>query len=210
MEKRCFRMGVNKKRFYCFNNLGSSDFLSIQNLWGYEKNRLNNVLNSYILGFKNGFGVFKSDFSIEYLIRCSIYCFNLVSNKITILFLIPSVSHTIYDNNLKELIVFFSLRSLQPFIFVNKIDCFLKKIALEKSCILLTCVNRYDFFVKDSLSNLIPFIYVEDVFSKLNKGPYYTVGNNNCIDYAFFWYTFISNSILKSMLLSYCKHLKPF
>jgi len=103
MEERRSRMGINKNKLYCFNNLDSSDFLSIQNLWGYEKNRLNNVLNSYILGFKNDFGVFRSDFSIEYLVRCSIYCSNLVSNRIIILFLIPSICDTIFDNNDKML-----------------------------------------------------------------------------------------------------------
>jgi len=200
-------MGITRNKFYCSNNLNSSNFLSIQSLWGYEKDKLNNVLNSYVLGFKNDLAIFKLDFSLEYLVRCSIFCSNLVFNRTIILFLIPVICDTIYDNSLKELILFFSLRSLQPFVFIDKVNCFLNNIVVKKSCVLLTCGNKYDLFVRNSLANLIPFVYIEDIYFQFNKGPYSVVGNSNCIDYTFFWYIFFSNSILKSMLLSYCRSL---
>jgi hypothetical protein len=195
-------MGINKSKFYSLKKFTSTDFVLTHGFWGYEKNKFNNILNAHILGLINNYTVFKSDFFLEHMNRCCILCADIIESGGNAVFLIPSTYNNI-NQGIKELVVYFCLRSLQPFCLSRRIDC----VNFKKSyVVIIPYVIKGILFLKRFLSNLIPFIYIEDSNFCFNRGAYFITGNNNSIYLVFLYYKILSYFILRSMFLSCCKN----
>lgn len=199
-------MGIKRTKFYYLKRLNSFDFMVSQGFWKQKKDTLNNVFNRYLLGLKCGFMFFRSDLFLEYISRCAIFCFNLILEKTSILFLIPYVSNDEIEiaYELKELILYFCLRSLQPYYFREDIRKLLVNKYVKNTCfILLFYTDVYNFFIKEALNRLIPIICLEDSNDVLKRGFYSILGNSYSVYFLSLCYKNISNSIIKAMLLSY-------
>jgi len=201
-------MGITKNKLYFKTNLNLFEYITIQSLWGSKKNKFNCVLNSHALGIRNGFAIFRSNVLVEYLNRCSILCYNVILNKGDIAFLLPSKFNdsTIFNDKIKKLIVFFSLRSLQPFYLNKRINSLLITNYNKKPCIvIIPSIIQERFFLKEFIANFIPFIHIESGNFDYDKGSYSILGNNTSLDYVFFCYKFISYFIIRSTLLIFFK-----
>jgi hypothetical protein len=209
MEKRCFRMGINKSKLYFLKKFTSSDFILIHGFWGYEKNKFNDILNAHILGLINNYTVFKSDLFLEHLNRCCVLCSDIIESKGNTVFLVPSMyNNDIINQGIKELVVYFCLRSLQPFCFSKRVNYrSIDYVNSKKSyVVIIPYIIKGILSLRRFLSNLIPFIYIEDSNFCFNRGAYFITGNNNSIYFVFFCYKILSYSILRSMFLSCCKN----
>lgn len=206
-------MGITKDRFYFFKKLNSFDFILSQSFWGCKKDKVNSIYNSYILSVKNDFFIIKTDICLDYLSRLTLFCSNVISKRGSIFFFIPLACKDIVKNSMRELAFFFSLRSIQPFCLESETNALFKKkrktVSFKKHAYLIVLPSNkdFDFLIKKMLTNLVPFVCIEDIDSKLHKGLYSIIGNKDSIYYIFFYYKVLSNLILKSMLLSYCKYM---
>lgn len=196
-------MGVIKDRYHCFKRINSFDFVSSQSLWGYKKNELINVPYYHISGLKFDSLVLKSYVFLEYYNRCNYFCFNAILNKGNVLFLIPTTLSSSKDNYLKELVLYFSLRSLQPFYLGKNIRTLLVSSVVKDTCIMIILyANFYNSFIKEASVNLLPIIYIENNNNVFDKVLYPIFGTNKSIYAISLSYKTISDSILKTMLLS--------
>lgn len=191
-------MGVNKNKLYYLKRLVSFNFILTQGFWGYKKSVTNSMFNSHMLGLKDCHTIFKSDLFLEYVSRCCTFCSSIVFNKGNVTFSVPYK----HKCSIKELAIYFSLRSLQSFYFNDKVDFQLINDINKNFCIvIMPSVIKEELILKKFLVNLIPFIYIEDNNFNFNRGVYPIIGNNNSIYFIFSFYKTISYSILKSMFL---------
>lgn len=196
-------MGVIKDRYHCFKKINSFDFMSSQSLWGHKKDKLINVPYHYISGLKFDSFVLKSYVFLEYYNRCNYFCSNIILNKGNVLFLIPIISSSNKDNCLKELVLYFSLRSLQPFYLGKNIRILLVNSIVKDTCIMIILYrNLYNSFIKEASVNLLPIIYIENNNNVFDKVLYPIFGTNKSIYAISLSYKTISDSILKTTLLS--------
>jgi hypothetical protein len=207
-------MGVNKNKLYFLKKFSSIDFIVTQGFWGHKKDKCNNILNSHILGFINDCTVFKSDFFLEYLSRYFIFCADIIANKGNVIFILPFIYDDIVitpNFSTKEFIIYFCLRSLQPFYSYQEVNFKLLNYTGKKRSFIFIIPHVAEvkeiIFLKQLLSRSMPFIHIEDSNFNLDRGIHFIAGNNNSIQYIFFCYRILSYSILRSMFLSYCKNL---
>lgn len=193
-------MGVAYKPNIQANSLSQS-FIASQSHWGHHKQIFNYSLSPHVLGLKNGFVIFNPSHFVEYSKRCSIFCSKVILEKGDILFIN-------FGNESKKLTMFFGSRSLQP-IYVNEwlggsiTNGFLKKPSL----IVTHNIPKDSLILKEASKKLIPVITLEDSDYCLNKSFYSSFGNDNNKDSICFFYSVLSESILKSTLLMCAKNL---
>ena len=193
-------MGVVTKSTSSSKNL-SKGFLASQSHWGHSKQILNHSLSAHIIGTKHNFVVFNSAHFVEYSRRCSVFCSNIVLDNGNILFINFGAEY-------KKLTVFFASRSLQT-VYANKwvggsiTNNFLKKPSL----IVTHNIPKDSFILKEASKRFIPIITLEDSDYCLNKSFYSSFANDNNKDSICYFYSILSDSIIKSLLLAYAKTL---
>jgi len=193
-------MGVIIKPSVSSKNL-SKGFLASQSHWGHSNQILNHSLSAHIIGTKHNFVVFNPAHFIEYSKRCSIFCSNIVLDNGNILFIN-------FGSEYKKLTVFFASRSLQTS-YANKwvggsiTNNFFKKPSL----IITHSIPKDSFILKEASKRFIPIITLEDSDYCLNKSFYSSFGNDNNKNSICYFYSILSDSIIKSLLLAYAKTL---
>nr|YP_009476766.1 ribosomal protein S2 [Cryptomonas curvata]AVM81259.1 ribosomal protein S2 [Cryptomonas curvata] len=198
MEKRCFRMGVSNQ-FTLSGKKLTKGFIISQSYWGHNKQTLSSSISPHVFGIKNDFVIFNPSHFVEYSKRISVFCSNVILNNGNILFIS-------FGADYKKISVFFGSRSLQS-IHINKwVGGSITNNFLKKPCIIVTPVIPKDSFVlKEASKKLIPIITIEDSDYILHKGFYSSFGNDNNKESVSYFYTILSESILKSLLFSYIK-----
>jgi ribosomal protein S2 len=202
MEKGCSRMGVVVK-FNVSSKQLSKGFLASQSHWGHTKQILNHSLSAHIIGTKNDFVIFNSAHFTEYSKRCSIFCSNVILDKGNILFINFGAEY-------KKLTVFFGSRSLQPMYAHEWVGGSITNNFLKKPTIILTHnIPKDSFILKEASKRFIPIITIEDSDYSLNKSFYSSFGNDNNKDSMCYFYSILSESIIKSLLLVHAKNFNP-
>jgi ribosomal protein S2 len=203
MEKRSFGMGIIKDNKLILKKNQTSDFLFFQSCWGHKKEYLKHSLNKHILGLKNDFVVFNSEHFVEYSNRCSFLCFNTINVGGSILFVSS-------DDNYKALTFFFTTRSFQR-LYTNKWigGLITNNLLDEKLPDIFIVSNLKDdtFVLKEASSRLIPVICLEDSDHPLNKSFYSAFANDDRKDSIYFFYSLLTNTIIKSLLVKYSNSL---
>lgn len=182
------------------SKLVSKGFLKSQSHWGHNKQILNHSLSAHILGTKHDFVIFNSAHFVEYSKRCSIFCSNVILNKGNILFINFGVEY-------KKLTVFFGSRSLQTIHAHKWVGGSITNNFLKKPSIIITHNMPKDSFVlKEASKKFIPIITIEDSDYSSNKSFYSSFANDNNKESVCYFYSILSESIIKSLLLSYAKN----
>ena len=193
-------MGVVTKSTSSSKNL-SKGFLASQSHWGHSKQILNHSLSAHIIGTKHNFVVFNSAHFVEYSRRCSVFCSNIVLDNGNILFINFGAEY-------KKLTVFFASRSLQT-VYANKwVGGSITNDFLKKPSVIVTHnIPKDSFILKEASKRFIPIITLEDSDYCLNKSFYSSFANDNNKDSICYFYSILSDSIIKSLLLAYAKTL---
>jgi len=193
-------MGVVTKSTSSSKNL-SKGFLASQSHWGHGKQILNHSLSAHIIGTKHNFVVFNSAHFVEYSRRCSVFCSNIVLDNGNILFINFGAEY-------KKLTVFFASRSLQT-VYANKwVGGSITNNFLKKPSVIVTHnIPKDSFILKEASKRFIPIITLEDSDYCLNKSFYSSFANDNNKDSICYFYSILSDSIIKSLLLAYAKTL---
>jgi ribosomal protein S2 len=193
-------MGVVTKSTSSSKNL-SKGFLASQSHWGHSKQILNHSLSAHIIGTKHNFVVFNSAHFVEYSRRCSVFCSNIVLDNGNILFINFGAEY-------KKLTVFFASRSLQT-VYANKwVGGSITNNFLKKPSVIVTHnIPKDSFILKEASKRFIPIIILEDSDYCLNKSFYSSFANDNNKDSICYFYSILSDSIIKSLLLAYAKTL---
>jgi ribosomal protein S2 len=193
-------MGVVTKSTPSSKNL-SNGFLASQSHWGHSKQILNHSLSAHIIGTKHNFVVFNSAHFVEYSRRCSVFCSNIVLDNGNILFINFGAEY-------KKLTVFFASRSLQT-VYANKwVGGSITNNFLKKPSVIVTHnIPKDSFILKEASKRFIPIITLEDSDYCLNKSFYSSFANDNNKDSICYFYSILSDSIIKSLLLAYAKTL---
>jgi len=193
-------MGVVIKSTSSSKNL-SKGFLASQSHWGHSKQILNHSLSAHIIGTKHNFVVFNSAHFVEYSRRCSVFCSNIVLDNGNILFINFGAEY-------KKLTVFFASRSLQT-VYANKwVGGSITNNFLKKPSVIVTHnIPKDSFILKEASKRFIPIITLEDSDYCLNKSFYSSFANDNNKDSICYFYSILSDSIIKSLLLAYAKTL---
>jgi ribosomal protein S2 len=193
-------MGVVTKSTPSSKNL-SKGFLASQSHWGHSKQILNHSLSAHIIGTKHNFVVFNSAHFVEYSRRCSVFCSNIVLDNGNILFINFGAEY-------KKLTVFFASRSLQT-VYANKwVGGSITNNFLKKPSVIVTHnIPKDSFILKEASKRFIPIITLEDSDYCLNKSFYSSFANDNNKDSICYFYSILSDSIIKSLLLAYAKTL---
>jgi ribosomal protein S2 len=193
-------MGVVTKSTSSSKNL-SKGFLASQSHWGHSKQILNHSLSAHIIGTKHNFVVFNSAHFVEYSRRCSVFCSNIVLDNGNILFINFGAEY-------KKLTVFFASRSLQT-VYANKwVGGSITNNFLKKPSVIVTHnIPKDSFILKEASKRFIPIITLEDSDYCLNKSFYSSFANDNNKDSICYFYSILSDSIIKSLLLAYAKTL---
>uniref|UniRef100_UPI00226CE281 ribosomal protein S2 n=1 Tax=Cryptomonas pyrenoidifera TaxID=233184 RepID=UPI00226CE281 len=199
VEKRSFRMGVIYNLDVSTKKL-TQNFISSQSHWGHHKQISNNSLSSHTIGTKQGFIIFNPSHFVEYSKRCSIFCSKIIYKNGNILFVN-------FGNDYKKLTVFFGSRCLQP-VYVNEwVGGSITNGFLKKTSIIITHnIPKDSLILKEASKNLIPVITVEDSDYNLNKSFYSSFGNNNNKSSISIFYSILTESILKSILILHAKN----
>jgi ribosomal protein S2 len=203
MEKRGFRMGIIANKIFIPKEKQISDFLLSQSCWGHKKQYLKHSLNKHVLGLKNDFVIFNSEHFLEYSVRCSFFCFNTINNGGSILFV---SSHDDY----KRLTLFFTLRSFQRFYIDKWFGGLITNNLLDVKTpdIFVVSNLKYDTYVlKEACKKLIPVISIEDSDHPLNKSFYSAFASDDRKDSIYLFYTILTDSIIKSLLIKYSNSL---
>ncbi len=196
-------MGVINNKKVISKEKQISDFIFSQSCWGHKKQYLKHSLNKHVLGLKNDFVVFNSEHFLEYSNRCGFFCFNIINAGGTVLFI--SI-----DDNYKKLTVFFTLRSSQHF-YINKwFGGLITNNLLNNKLpdVFIVSNLKYDSYVlKEASSKLIPVLCIEDSDHPLHKSFYSTFANDDKKDSIHLFYTYLTDSIIKSLLVNHSNNL---
>uniref|UniRef100_UPI0027A84098 ribosomal protein S2 n=1 Tax=Cryptomonas gyropyrenoidosa TaxID=233257 RepID=UPI0027A84098 len=196
VEKRRFRMGINNKRIKFKFSLSPKDFISTHIIWGHKKSKFNNILSPFIIGLKQKFALFNPEHLVEQSKRSILFCSNVILKQGCILFI-----DSFLDSKLKDFIVFFGSKSLQPIFSGKWLHGFLTKHFYKTfDCFIIGNLNNNTFLLKETVNNLVPVIAFQDSNNYLNKNVYPLIGNDDSKKSAHFFYNFLSNAILKSLL----------
>ena len=196
-------MGVTKNNKMISKEKQISDFLFSQSCWGHKKQYLKHSLNKHVLGLKNNFVVFNSEHFLEYSNRCSFFCFNIINTGGTILFISS-------DDNYKKLTLFFTLRSFQRFYIDKWFGGLITNNLLGGKVpdIFVVSNLKYDTYVlKEASNKLIPVICIEDSDHPLHKSFYSAFANDDKKNSIHFFYSILTDSIIKSLLVKYANSL---
>lgn len=178
----------------------SKGFLASQSHWGHGKQITNHSLSGHILGTKHDFIIFNSAHFVEYSKRCSVFCSSLVLNKGTILFIN-------FGTEYKKLTVFFGSRSLQSIYAHEWVGGSITNNFFKKpSAIISHSIPKDSFILKEASKKFIPIITLEDSDYCLNKSFYSSFGNDNNKDSICYFYSILSESIIKSQLLAHARN----
>jgi ribosomal protein S2 len=203
VEKGSTGMGVSKNHKMISKEKQMSDFLFTQSCWGHKKQYLKHSLNKHVLGLKNNFVVFNSEHFLEYSNRCSFFCFNVINTGGTILFISS-------DDNYKKLTLFFTLRSFQRFYIDKWFGGLITNNLLGGKVPNIFVVSnlKYDTYVlKEASNKLIPVVCIEDSDHPLHKSFYSTFANDDKKNSIHFFYSVLTDSIIKSLLVKYANSL---
>ena len=145
--------------------------------------------------------MFNSAHFVEYSRRCSVFCSNIVLDNGNILFINFGAEY-------KKLTVFFASRSLQT-VYANKwVGGSITNNFLKKPSVIVTHnIPKDSFILKEASKRFIPIITLEDSDYCLNKSFYSSFANDNNKDSICYFYSILSDSIIKSLLLAYAKTL---
>lgn len=196
-------MGVTNSEKSLSRQKQISDFLLLQACWGHKKQYLKHSLNKHVVGLKNDFVIFNSEHFLEYSSRCSFFCFNTINAGGNILFISS-------DDNYKKITLFFTFRSFQRF-YINKWfgGLVTNNLLGEKIPDVLIVSNlRHDTYVlKEASSKLIPVLCLEDSDHPLHKSFYSAFANDDKKDSIYLFYSLLTDSIIKSLLVVYSTSL---
>lgn len=196
-------MGITFKNKTAPKEKQISDFLLSHSCWGHKKQYLKHALNKHVLGLRNGFVVFNGEHFLEYLNRCSFFCFNAVNIGGTVLFIN-------FDNNYKKLTLFFALRSLQRFYIDKWLGGLITNNLLRDGApdiLIVSNLSGDNVILKEASSKLIPIICMEDSDHPLHKSFYSAFANDDKKDSIHLFYVALTNSIVKSSLVRYSSSL---
>ena len=195
---------VKKRKSFIEVKKLKSNFILSQSHWGHHKQILNNSLNSYFLGVKNDFTLYNPEYFIEFSKRCAIFCSCIASNNGRILFINS-------NDEFKKCIVFFGYRCLQPIYSHEWVAGSITNNLIKAPSVLVTTnINKNSYFFKEALKVLIPVITIEDSNYSSHKAFYSSFANDdNKISICYF-YSFLTDHIIKSLLYKYITNRKHF
>jgi ribosomal protein S2 len=192
-------MGVNNLTTHI--KLTSKGFLDAQGHWGHKKERLNHSSNIHVLGFKNDFTIINPEHFLEYSKRCNIFCSKTILNGGNIFFINS-------NDEYKKLIIYFGSRSLQPIHYNKWFGGLLTNNFFKNPCVfVMSNVSKNSFILKEASKKLIPVISIEDSDYSFNKAFYSVLGNDDSKQSLSFFYSNLTNHIIKSLLYNHCKSL---
>jgi len=181
-------------------------FLNVQGHWGHRKSKLDSTSNYNVLGFRNNFSIINPEHAAEYSKRVHTFCYKVILNGGNVFFFNSSNDN---DEDLKKIINFFSLKSLQPtsndWVIGNLSN---RLINFKKfSLLVLPCINKNSFILKETSQKLIPVISVKDSNVTFDKVFQPFLGNDDSKEVYYYFYYSLSNIIIKAYLFKYSKNI---
>ena len=198
MEKRCFRMGV-KLNLFRNTKITKFSFIETQSVWGHNKRTLNHSLNLHVLGLKHDFVFLNPEHSVEYLKRCSFFCYNTMLSGGSIFFI---NSNDVFN----KLTVYFGSRCLQPVYLHKWVGGLITNYFLKNPCVFVVLsLNKDSNVLKEASKKFIPVIAIEDSNHFKDKSFYSLHGNDDNKNSIHHFYVFLTDSILRSLLYKHSK-----
>ena len=200
-------MGINQKKKHLKFLPKTSHFLDIQSHWGHKKEKTDSSSYSHSLGVKNNFCIMNPENVIEFNNRVYEFCFHVALSGGTIYFFNSSNDN---DEHLKKLIMFFGFRSLHPTSNHWVIGSLTNKLLNSKtfSILILPCINKNAFILKEASQKLIPVISIKDNNVTQDKVFHPFLSNDDSKEVYYYFYNNLSNIILKAHLLKHSKTLQ--